>query len=683
MGQLTDDRYLRWQNAFAEAFLADQSGALVFFVDDEELRHIAPDLDDPAADLALAVRDTSSSTPGAYFSRVDRQHRLWKLGNRSTPPPTLPVLALTVLAATRMHSDQHALSTNYYWRLAESIHPEAGQMQLIELRDEVAGPAFQDIVDMWRSLDEWVTSQCGRVGTSTIRTHERLTRVGYPQSQALLTRADRAQLTSFFTAFNLSQTRLPDHRTLLQALDVWTTRTQNRLSETFMAGLRDENMRGLIAVVVLAFASAWDGFVITREGRRRIGIRLGIDLEEWLTEWLFPVQHGVESPLVLDGITSSAEPVSLTHNPPYAYYVAEHCPPVTPELVRQGWHLRGRHFAAEFPKAQVLIFAEDAQTGAWSTTAGITPFETHVIAAISSESAAVARVLERAAEEGWTPRRQGANALLPGFSLFQDVRFKNDEALRAALDQEPGLRRLGLAPTLVPRARFVRGLPLDRGLAPNHYLLGGEPDILLPTPEAPDTIVLSLNGVEDLLPTNGFPFEVRRLGYPEGDIDVIADGQSLRFTLRGESAIDATPPGTGALGWSERGAITTSMETARIVGAVASGPTDASVVLARRGRDETWLLLDGGEATRCIEPGMPTFAQGAGLSFEPAYFEVRINRSAQWLAQRTGSNWQLSKLAPGAPRAVKASFDVLGTWERTCEASGTAFWTLQLGMANG
>lgn len=683
MAPMTDDRYERWQRTLSEAFLVEQSSVFVLFLDDEELRRIAPDLDDPAADLALAVRDASSSAQGAYFSRVERKHRLWNLGDKSVPPPTLPVLALTVLAATRMRSDGHALSTNYYWRLAESIDPKADRAQVTALRDEVAGQTFQDVVGMWTSLDKWVSSQDGRVGASTIRTHERLTRVGYPQSQALLTRGDRAELTSFFTALNLGETDLPDEQTLLQALEVWVTRSQNRLGETFMAALKDDKTRGLIAAVVLAFAAAWDGHVITRDGRRRIGIRLGIDLEQWTTEWLFPVQDDVESPIVLDGLGDSVEPVSLTQRPPYRYYIAGHCPLVRPELVRQGFRLRGTEFAAEFSKAEVLIFAQDAHTGAWASTAGITPFETHLIAASSAESPAVSRVLTRAAEEGWTTRRQGANALLPGFTLFEGVRFKNDKALEAALVEEPGLRVLGVAPALVPRARFVRGLPVDRDLAANHYLLGGEPDILLPTPEEPEVVVLSLNGYEELITANGFPFEVRRLRYPEGKVDVIADGQSLRFTLHAESAVAATPRGTGTLGWSEDGAITTAAESAHIIGALAKGTPDSPVVLGRRGRDDTWLLLDGGGAQRCDEPGVPAFTQGAGFSFAPAFFEVQVPPSAQWLAQRMGRDWHLIRLKPGTPREVRAAFDVLGTWARTADASGATFWTLQLGIANG
>lgn len=682
MAPMMDNRYVRWQNTLSEKFLLEQRGAFVFFIDDAELERIAPDIEDSAADLALAVRDASSPISGAYFGNVETARRQWQRGDRVTPPPILPVLALTVLAATRMHSDAKALSTNYYLRLAESLDPDAGPAEVTELRDEVRS-AFHDVVSMWSSLDEWVDAQGGRVGASTIRTHERLTRIGYPQSQALLTRSDRAGLTRFFTAMNLEADDLPDERTMLGALDVWTSRSQNRLSETFMAALKDDKRRGLIAAVVLAFGAAWDGHVITRDGRRRIAIRLGIDLEEWTTEWLFPVQDDVDSTIMLEGLSSIDAQVSLSQDSPYRYYIAECAPPVTPELIRQGFRLRGPHFAAEFPKTEVLIFLRDAQTGAWSSVAGITPFATHVIAAAAAETSAVTRLLKQAADGEWTIRKQSGNALLAGFTIFEGVRFKLAEALEDALRDEPDLRALGVAPTLVPRARFVRGLPIDRELAPNHYLLGGEPDVLLPTPKEPDYVVLTFHGIEDLVMANGFPFPLRRFPYPEGVGEVIADGQSLQFTLHAESALSAEPRGTGAMGWSTDGTLTSDPESARVRGAIVKGSADGPVVLCRRDREETWLLLEGGESKRCAQPGMPAFTHAAEFAYEPAFFEVPLPPSAQWLAQRTGLAWHLVRLTPGTPREVKASFDVLNTWARTIDASGATFWTIQLGLANG
>ncbi|WP_061782083.1 hypothetical protein [Microbacterium hominis] len=678
---MTNERYLWWQEALADYFLVPQDGALVLFIDDDELRKIAPDLEDPAGDLAQAVRDASSRAPLSYFGRVAGNRRIWQRGDRALPPPVLPVLAMTVLAATRMRSDGEVRSTNYYRRLAESIEPAAGASRVAQLKAEVEGSAFLDVVEMWCALDEWIHEQAGRVGVSTIRTHERLTRIGYPQSQALLTRNDRAELTRFFAALSISESGLPDENSMLRALEVWTSASSNRLGDTFMDALRGADTKGLIAAVVLACAAAWDGQVITKDGRRRIAVRLGIDLEEWTTGWLFPLQDAGSGPITLGGLTAADKPVTLVPNPPSRYYAAGDAPFVTIDNITHGLRLRGSEYAAEFPKAEVVIFSRDADTGAWSSTTGITPYETHVIAAKGAESSAVSRVLGAAAESGWATRRQGARPLLPGFVLFEGVRFTEDAALQKALSDEPGLRALGVAPTLIPRARFVRGLPLDRDLAPNHYLLGGEPDLLLPTENESRMVALSLGGKEDRVPANGFPFEVRRWPCPEGVTEILAEGQQLSFTLLAESVVEATPKGTATLGWDENSELGALKVTPKLIGAVVSGTFADTSVMCRCGRDESWLLLEGGRTQPLAEPRPPTFTDAAGFAFTPRYFEASAPPSARWLAQRSGTTWHLSSLV--SPREVRATFDVLGTWSRNADATGPALWEIQMGLANG
>ena len=679
---MINDRYWWWQRALAAEFFTPQNGPLVVFIDEDVLRKIAPGMDDPAADLAQAVRDASSHTPGEYFSRIARERRLWKLDARASPPPVLPVLAITVLAATRMRSDGQALSTNFYRRLAESIEPGASGMRVAQLKAEVDGSAFLDVVDMWCTLDEWIGEQDGRVGVSTIRTHERLTRIGYPQSQALLTRSDRAELTRFFAALRIREAGLPDENSMLRALEVWTSASSNRLGDTFMAALGSAEIKGLIAAVVLACAAAWDGRVVTKDGRGRIAIRLGIDLDEWTTAWLFAVLEGASEPILLDGLLAADAPVSLVRMPPSKYYVSDNAPDVSSDLVTRGFRLRGAAYAAEFSKAEVLVFARDADTGGWSSTTGITPFETHLIAVTAAESAAVSRVLTAAAAKGWVLRKQGARPLLSGFVLYEGVRFTNDTALQRALSDEPRLRALGVAPTLTPRARFVRGLPLDREFAPSHYLLGGEPDLLLPTDEEPKLVLLALGGKEEVVTSNGFPFELRRFPSPEGSTEVIADAQRLTFTLLEESVVAATPKGTATLGWDDDGNLSAATGAFNVIGAVVSGTFAATSVMGRRGRDETWLLLDGGTALPVAEPTPPVFTNAAGFAFTSQYFEAPAPKATQWLAQRSGTSWHLSRLGPGDPQEVQASFDVLATWRRTSEPSGSALWRIQLGLAH-
>ncbi|MEW2013539.1 MULTISPECIES: hypothetical protein [Microbacterium] len=657
----------------------------MLFVDDDELARLLADVADPAGDLAEAIRSVKSTNPGTnYFAKVSTACRLWKLGDQAQPPPVLPVLAISVLAATRMHSDGHVLSTNYYLRLAEALVPGGTPTQLGELRNDLSAQSFIDVVYMWSALHDWIVAQNGRVGVSTIRTDEqRLTRIGYPLSQALLKRRDRAELTRFFRAMRMKTSGVPNEDAILRGLDVWTTAGRNQLSDTFMDALRSDEMRPLLGSLVRAFAEAWDGLVITSDGRRRLAIKLGLDPEQMTARWLFPLQDGAGESVKLSGPSGTDQTVILSHRPPSRYYASDGAPPVTPELVLQGFRLRGEAFTAEFPRSPVLIFVSDPQTGAWSTSAGITPFEPHLIAAVSSESASVERLIQRAAAPGWVVRNQGRNAILPGFKLFVDVRFTDPHLLAGALRDDPLLRSHGVAPALTPRARFVRGLPLSRELVQNTYMVGGEPDLLLPTAEEPRIVLLSLNGIEEVVTASGFPFEVRRFPQPEGVVEVVADGQSLSFTLLSESPVAGAPVGAYSFGWSRESTLEAATSETQIVGAVVTTSPSCGAHLVRRGR-ETWVLHDGGVTKRCSEPGPPSFLNGTGFDYIPTHFEVTVNDSARWVAQRTGGKWLLTELRPNGSREVSADFDVLRTWASTADgANGPAFWELQIGLIDG
>lgn len=685
MASVDEGRYAHWQTALAGRFLAERDGPVVLFVDDAELAQVVSDVADPGADLARAVLEMRPTDPDAdFFVKVARACRLWKRGDRTQPPPVLPVLALSVLAATRMHSDGHALSTNYYLRLAEALTPNATPGQLDELRSEMRGQSFLDVVEMWSTLHDWIVAQNGRVGASTIRTDEnRLTRVGYPLSQALLKRHDRAELTRFFQAMRIKKLGVPDEEEILRGLDMWTRPDRNQLSGTFMEALRSEKLRPLLGSLVQAYAAAWDGLVLAVDGRRRLALRLGLDLERMTKRWLFPVEDGAVEVITLKGLSADQPPVILSQRPPSRYYVAEGAPPVAPELIMQGMRLRGESFAAEFPKSPILIFTRDPQTGDWSTTAGIAPFEHHVIAAASSESASVEQLIGRAAAPGWLVRNQGRNAILPGFKIFVDVRFTDPQLLAEALRDAPHLRAHGVSPTLTPRARFVRGLPLAREIAQNIYMVGGEPDLLLPTDEEPRVVLLSLDGVEEVVIASGFPFEIRRFPQREGLIPVVVEDQELSFTLLAESPL-GQPPGAHSLGWSDSGTLEAASPESRIIGAVVNPASARGAQLVRRGRDETWLLHEGGVTEKCREPGPPAFLKETGFDYLPMHFEVATSRSARWVAQRKGGIWFLTELGAGGGREVNADFDVLRTWAATADgANGPAFWALQMGLING
>lgn len=199
------------------------------------------------------------------FDAVTAKARTWQAGPQDQPPPTLPVLALSVLAATRMHSDAQARSGNYYLGLAQALLPTADDHVVEQVRLELRDGAFIPVADMWRNLDRWLGEQAGAAGLSTIRDHLEMTRIGFPLSQALIRRSDRAVLTRFFDALDIRTTDVPTTEPLAEYLRLWAARPRG-LSEGFRHALSDDTLRSLLMPMVAGLAASWDGRVITPEG---------------------------------------------------------------------------------------------------------------------------------------------------------------------------------------------------------------------------------------------------------------------------------------------------------------------------------------------------------------------------------------------------------------------------------
>ncbi|MCH4250350.1 MAG: hypothetical protein LKF88_05725 [Microbacteriaceae bacterium] len=680
-----DDPYEGWQSLLAAAFLRPHQGPTIFFVDDEELSHLRPGADDAARELAGAVRSRLRLADGhAMFAQIRAAYHRWRGTPRTDAPPVLPLLALTVLAATRMRSDANARSTNYYLRLAQVLAPQAPEHAVETLRGSLRqGEAFLDVVDMWQGLHAWIEAQHGVVGVSTIRDHPHYQRIGYPLSQALVRQSDRAALTRFFDALGFVPGNAPDTQVILDALDIWATSPQNRLSGTFMRALRDPDLRTLLAIVVEAHAQAWDGRVLTSDSRQRIAMRLSIDLDAWQARWLFPVPPDGPSKLTLLSPDDNHE-VVLTAATGLDYYAVQDAPSIRPEHLRSGTRFRGNEYTAEFPPSPVLFLRPDLQTGAWSSAAGMIPFEEHLAIISSQHLTDFEQVAREAASPGWRLIPQRGSILLAGYAIFQGIRFTNGEVLERALSRLPGLSRIGVVPAMIPRARFVRGLPLATALSVNHYLAGGEPDLLLPTGAEPRTATVTVDGKQEHLRANGFPLELRRFISGTGPHSVTVDGQQLSFTTLEEGPDPAPPAGTGVLGWTGDTQLsgTEHGKTLAVAGARAAESADSLPVLGRRGRGECWLLHEDGHAESLPEPAPPAFLATISAQIYSPCFEINPPPSARWLAQRRRTGWHLVELGTSDAREYDLRIDVIDAWKRACDDENSAqLWKLQLTMA--
>lgn len=679
------EKYEEWQSLLSDAFLLPHDGPTVLFLDDSEITRLLPGAEDAGRHLAEAVHTRVRPSEGrSMFGPVTAAYQKWRRGPQTEPPPVLPVIAITVLAATRMRSDSEARSTNYYLRLAQALLPDTDQGAIETLRNNLRdGGAFLDAVEMWRGLHAWIEAQNGTVGVSTILDHPHLQRIGYPLSQALVRQSDRMTLTRFFHALDFTPGSAPAAGVILGALDIWTAAVQNRLSEAFMRALSDTDIRPLLAAVVEAHAKAWDGRVRTSDGKQRIAMRLSIDLDAWEARWLFPIPPGGPEALTVLSPDNEQE-VGLTETAGLGYYAAGGCPAVTPELLRSGMRLRGADFTAEFPPSPAIFLRPDPQTGTWSSVPGMLPFEKHLVAISGAHTGEFQQLLREAAAEGWRLIPQRGSVLLPTYALFQNVRFTDGQALALVLSRLPGLRRVGVTPAVIPRARLVRGLPIATAISATHYLVGGEPDLLLSSGPDPRPATVILDGRREQLQANGFPLELRRFISDTGRHIVDADGQELAFTTLEECPDPAPPAGTATLGWTSAAQMSGSGQALAVIGARVTSITGMTPVLARRSRDESWLLHDDGRTEGIAEPAPPRLLSSIDIDIHSPYFEISAPTTARWLAQRRGTRWHLTEIGPADPNEYNLDIDVLDAWRRACgDANGAQLWKLQLRMSGG
>ncbi|WP_330275864.1 hypothetical protein OG205_09425 [Lentzea sp. NBC_00516] len=641
-----------WQQLLAETFLSRPMVPVVLFIDDDELARIAPAELHPAASLAAAVGELLFLSGGRNtFGRVRHMQKVWQQGDQTLPPPTLPVLALSVLAASRMHRDSEVAANNFYTRLAQALVPHADQEVTANVRAALreAG-AFADVADMWRVLDRWLKSLGGARGVSTIRDHPGLTRIGYPLSQAVLRSSDRARLTRFFAKLDVRTVGVPSASVLLSYLKMWMSAPRG-LSPAFQQLVSDPLQVELVGQLLVGLAEDWDGRVITADGLRRLDMKVALDVKRQRVSWVITAADGVDEDVLRGEIAAEQCEVAIFRDPYSSLYALDRDLPATTQDLTRGLRLVGQQCSARFSPADVVVFAEDPDAGCWLSCPSINPHEEHLIAARDDVVAALERVFVEAAEPGWRRvGRVGASQLLPGWKLYRSVVFADAGRLDAALSRTPVLRMSPVRPDLVVRPQLTNGLRLARHVTRFAYLSGGEPDLLLPSGQQARTVEAALDGVaqQPSFVASGFPISLRRIGpLTAGRHELRVDGEVLVFHV-----IDAEPRGgglnRGELGWNSNAFLCDDEDRVEICGADVHGPPDNEPVLARRGQDETWLLREDGICSQIEEPEpAEVLARVCGVT--PYYFEVTATPSAAWLAQRRGNAWQVRLLQPNLP----------------------------------
>lgn len=631
--------YEQWQDRLARRYFGhDHAGRpVLLFMSDDEVAQMG----DPA-DLASAVGAKLTCVGAASpFTPVELDVERWKLGDREEPPPCLPLLAVTVLAATRMHRDELAAPHAYYIRLAELLRPGAYQGELDRLRDRLS-QWFEDVVSMWLCLHSWLELNGGLRGVSTIRTGGSKRRIGYALSQALVRTEDRNRLTEFFAALNLTAESNLGETALLHYLRLWATRPRG-LSPRLLEALECDADATPLGAVLASLADGWDGIVRERAGLRRASLRACADVEAWSVWWELEQVPQVDEDVLL--VNGGGEIKAVSRDGYLLYELSGDLPDIGRAL-RQGMRAAGTRMAVYAPGAEVVAMRRDPVAGAWATEPCITPYEEHVLLVAPPAEAEVLRALKVAAAPGWKLAR---STLVQGWVTYLNVIF----ASPSALEQVTGSVREAVALVLRPdagiRPTLCHGLQVKPGLGRHLYLAGGEPDLLLPAGPEPRMVRAVLDGQESTFRAAGFPIPLRVLGpLPDGRRNLLADDTDLSFTVvstLGTEAAGVDPAGDAVQGaWAGTGGL------------------DPEPVLVRRGLLAAYAILSSGAIEAITEPPVPSWLETQVGPAAAYRFEYTPPLGCAWVAEQSRIGWTVRALGPFEPAIHALSPQARQVW---------------------
>ncbi len=262
---MLDKEYLAWNQAiFETVFTSRNDGQPVYLdLDEEVLAAIRKNAGLPSdveiESLVRAVRRSLhlSATQTKIFSSISAALRDWNqsfIANHESagPPPVLSLLAVTVLAAEKMGSGDHAANA-YYDHLFD----------LLEVTDKKTRGSLQNgymrVAEYyWEVLNRWLTQTGGIFGSKSAYSISHRY-IGLPISQALVRDIDRKKLPRMFSTLMLTPGASVDPREMEQLFSLWVSRDDSHVSNGLKSLWNKESARQRISEVLCGELESWDG----------------------------------------------------------------------------------------------------------------------------------------------------------------------------------------------------------------------------------------------------------------------------------------------------------------------------------------------------------------------------------------------------------------------------------------
>lgn len=521
--------------------------------------------------LCAAVR--AEIMPGHHFERVQRRAHRWQLDGADGPPPSLPVLGLTVLAAASMDAN------SFYGPLRRLLDPDDP--------DKGIPPRFEENVPwMWGQLSWWLgTHLKGSRGVSTISDPGFYVNIGYSLQQAAMRASDRRLVFRFFRAIGLQPQEeqiLPSE--LRRALAVWAKGQLPRTARLLKLAT-DASLQQHADVLLEDLARSWDGRLRDpQSGSKASPLRLRLELSPFSLGWIAPRSPDDPNEVAVAGMDG---PIDLLASGDW--WAPEPLPlEVEPRHLDQGLELVGDVRSFFHDARQAIPFRYDDSQLEHVSVDRLQFGEKHLLLVRGGSL--------RAATESWMAAEGVPAKLDPrttqhlpaGWFLFKGVRLDARPSKGAPAPIRDLLGSAGGG----ARLRLVGGLKL-KGLG-RVYLTDAGPDLAIPDAAIGSVFSIHAAGFDPIeREAGGHDFPLSKFASQPGTYEVSNSETSLSFeVVDGVAAVPSPRVGSvrtrGRDGLSARGLVVDGAASAPPssvpvpaggdVG-VAIGPTQADVAL--------------------------------------------------------------------------------------------------------
>jgi hypothetical protein len=406
------DSYLYWNRILLERFVTVAAGGQILLAtspralaaalfDDKDERVLAADAQQQfarAVALAYRIGVVGSRARLRFFRRHDCAARI---------PACVGFLALSVLAAHKMHTDETTWGSDYYARLSGLLGVErAGNGLPVDFR----GDEFESL---WLFMADWISKQTGwSLVLPQGNIHKRF--IAYPLAHVPLRQLDIEKLPTFFESAGYSSEMPPTLERMEDDLGRW-----NQAYGSFSSAGCDAFNDGRKAAVLAQVRSelrAWDGLVSNSEGKRSAQVEILLETvgRRSKVSLLAPRREGFPE-------TFSAGPVQMTGGE--SWYDPMELKPEDGALLKDGflWASENQQECIlRRPPGNVFVLAPNSEYSGMVSRIELP--KGVVCAVLCHESVATTVGLYLATICESTPRPFRENTMPDGWLLFPRVR---------------------------------------------------------------------------------------------------------------------------------------------------------------------------------------------------------------------------------------------------------------------